>query len=200
MWTATTRGFFSAVQHRDDPSLLVVRTRDHADAATLRDWYAAWQADMAKIETALKGQPVALEGPTPTITSYEVSDYPWRVIMPRSAWGAFLAESVEDLDYGNFKDAVKATQGADRAAVYANVWAALLRLETLDPLGRRPEYDERDEPWDLYDDWERRQDEPFPTFSDLDLSSLDEDEDWPEVTAAQVTAYLEDQERQEGKA
>lgn len=193
MWTATTRGFFSAVQHRDDPSLLVVRTRDHADATTLRDWYAAWQTDMAKIAHALSGKPAALEGPVPAITTYEFSDYPWRVIMPRSAWGAFLAESVEDLDYGNFKDAVKHTQGADRAGVYANVWAALLRLEALDPMGRRPEYDERDEDWDRYYEWLDRQ-------ADADEGAdqpLDLDEGWPEVTSAQVTAYLEDQERQE---
>lgn len=182
MWTATTRGFFSAVQHNTDPSLLVVRTRDHADATTLRDWYAAWQTDMARIQHALTGKPAAVEGPAPTITTYEWSDYPWRVIMPRSAWGAFMAESVEDLDYGNFKDAVKARQGADRAGVYSNVWAALLRLEALDPMGRRPEaYPEDDEPWDLYAPEDR--DEP-----------LDGDDFSWDVSPAEVTRYLEAQE------
>lgn len=184
MWTATTRGFFSAVQHRDDPSLLVVRTRDHSDAQTLVAWYAAWQTDMAKIAHALSGKPAPVEGPAPAITTYEWSDYPWRVIMPRSAWGAFMAETVEDLDYGNFKDAVKHEQGADRAGVYTRVWSALLALEDLDPMGRRPKVQE-DEPWDLYDDWEARTDEPFTW----------EDERWQDFVAtdpspAEVTRYL----------
>lgn len=185
MWTATTRGFFSAVQHRDDTNLLVVRTRDHSDAATLLAWYAAWQTDMAKINHALTGTPSALEGPTPAITTYEWSDYPWRVIMPRSAWGAFLAESVEDLDYGNFKDAVKKAQGPERAGVYTNVWGALLRLEDLDPKGRRPAIPEDDEPWESYYDWEARHDHLHP---------LDDDDDpWAhhDPTAAEVTEYLE---------
>lgn len=185
MWTATTAGFFSAVQHRDDPSLLVVRTRDHADAEHLVAWYAAWQGDMAKIEHALKGHAVPLEGPMPSITTYAWSDYPWRVIMPRSAWGAFLAETVEDLDYGNFKDAVKARQGADRAGVYSKVWQALLALEDLDPKGRRPQVQE-DEPWDLYDDWEARTDEPF-TWDDERLADFIA----TDPTPAEVTAYLD---------
>lgn len=188
MWTQTTRGFFSAVQHRDDPDLLVVRTRDHGDATTLVKWYAAWQADMAKIGHALSGQPVPLEGPMPTITSYEWSDYPWRVILPRSAWGAFMAETVEDLNYGNFKDEVKKAQGADRAQVYSRVWSVLLTLEDLDPMGRRPQVME-DEPWDAYYDWEARNDAPL-------------DMDWQDFMAqdpspSEVTAYLEAQERPE---
>lgn len=183
MWTQTTRGFFSAVQHRDDPDLLVVRARDHGDATTLLEWYAAWQADMATIGQALKGKPQAVEGPAPAITTYEWSDYPWRVILPRTAWGAFMVETVEDLNYGNFKDAVKDAQGPERAHVYHDVWAALLRLETLDPMGRRPVIPEDDEPWDQYDAWEAAQHD-------------DEDDPhaWPEVTSAQVTAFLEAQE------
>lgn len=137
MWTATTRGFFSAVQHRDDPSLLVVRTRDHSDAQTLAAWYADWQSDMTKISAALNpdAAPSPPEGPRPAITAYEFSDYLWRVILPRSAWGAFLAETVEGLHYGNFKYAVRCEQGADRAEVYSRVWSVLLALEDLDPMG-----------------------------------------------------------------
>lgn len=180
MWTATAQGFFSAVQHRDDPNLLVVRTRDHADAATLMAWYAAWRTDMAKITHALTRKPTPQEGPRPAITTYAWSDYPWRVIMPRSAWGAFLAESVEDLDYGNFKDAVKQTQGADRATVYGKVWQALLALEDLDPMGRRPTFQE-DEPWDLYDTQEDRADE---TWEDRFLDFID-------PAPSDVSRYLE---------
>jgi hypothetical protein len=177
MWTATTRGFFSAVQHRDDQGLLVIRTRVKADAAHLETWYAAWRASLEALD------PSATDGlPTPQIVAYAVSDYPWRVIVPRSAWGAFLAETVEDLDYGNFKDAVKDTQGTDRAQVYSSVWAALLRLEDLDPDSeRRGWYDETDEPWWMYDD-------------DAEVTE-DPDEFWEtDPTPAEVTAYLEAQE------
>ena len=176
MWTATTQGFFSAVQHRDDPRLLVVRTRDHSDAQTLMTWYAAWRSDMAKVLHALSGKPAPVEGPAPAITTYAWSDYPWRVIMPRSAWGAFLAESVEDLDYGNFKDAVKERQGYSRAEVYAKVWSALLALEDLDPWGRRPVAQE-DEPWDL---WDQRREEPWEGEDDAPM----------DPSPADVTRYL----------
>ena len=183
MWTATTKGFFSAVQHRDDTSLLVVRTRDHADAERLAAWYAAWLNDMEKFD------PTATPNlPLPVITSYEWSDYPWRVIMPRTAWGAFLAESVEDLDYGNFKDAVKDRQGKERAQVYSGVWSVLLRLEDLDPKGRPKPILEDDEPWDLYHDWEARHDEPLADDWAEDLDYL------TDPTPAEVTAFLEAQE------
>lgn len=131
MWTMTTKGFYSAVQHREDASLLVVRTRDHADAERLEGWYADWMDQLAAHDTT-----AVIGMPDPAITSYDHSDYPWRVILPRTAYGAFLAETVEDLDYGNFKDAVKANQGHDRAQVYSSVWSVLLRLEDLDPDGR----------------------------------------------------------------
>jgi hypothetical protein len=130
MWAMTTAGFFSAVQHKTDPSLLVVRTRDHGDAARLEDWYVNWCADLLSLTSEVPDSV-----PMPEIGVHEWSDYPWRVIMPRTAWAAFMAEQVEDLDYGNFKDAVKATQGAGRANVYGAVWANL--LERLDPRGRQ---------------------------------------------------------------
>lgn len=141
MWTMTPTGFFSAVQHKTDPTLLVVRTRDHGDAERLEDWYVNWLSDLAALGQAMPAAAL----PMPEIATHEWSDYPWRVIMPRSAYGAFMAEQVEDLDYGNFKDQVKAVQGPMRANVYGSVWAALLRLERLDPKGRpQPLYEWED--------------------------------------------------------
>ena len=184
MWTMTTRGFFSAVQHRDDADLLVVRTRDHGDAATLQTWYATWSQAQVDADTDM-----AAYLPPAIITSYPMSDYPWRVILPRQAWAEFLVEVTADLDYGNFKDAVKAAQGPARAGVYMEVWGAMLRLERLDPLGRRyPEPDWDDEPWGDYDAWEADQavadlEDDCPDFSDLDLSHL--------PTSFDVSRYLE---------
>jgi hypothetical protein len=168
MWTMTPAGFFSAVQHRDDPTLLVVRTRDRSDADHLVDWYATWAQDLIALwaDTKMAGDPGI---PDAEVVAYPVSDYPWRVIVPKAAWAAFLAEAVEDLDYGNFKDAVKKAQGPDRAMVYTNVWSALLRLEDLDPLGRRPKALE-DSDWGPYDAWETSS-----THDDGDLDWDDED-------------------------
>jgi 8-oxo-dGTP pyrophosphatase MutT (NUDIX family) len=42
-----------------------------------------------------------------------------------------MARWVDRIDYDNFKDSVAKTQGKARAAVYARVWEALLRLEVL---------------------------------------------------------------------
>ena len=175
MWIATTRGFFSAVQHRDDASLLVVRTRHHADALALESWYAQWLTDM----DALDAPPAVRKGlPVPAIVSYERSDYPWRVILPRTAWAAFLAESVEDLDYGNFKAAVADRQGPEREHVYHAVWAALLRLEDLDPMGRAPEPMPDDEAWAEYDDWATRDTQEDPEGTTW---AKDADGDWQPV-------------------
>lgn len=143
MWTMTQRGFFSAVQHNDDATLLVVRTRDNADAQHLRDWYAQWVTDLEDIAPFTQTLPPA------EVIQYPHADYPWRVILPRTAYAAFMAEAVEDLDYGNFKDAVKDAQGPDRAQVYGSVWGVLLRLEDLDPLGRRFPEDDAWSPEDM---------------------------------------------------
>jgi len=161
MWTMTPRGFFSAVQHRDDPTLLVVRTRVRADADTLVEWYATWAQNLialhAKMDDLGVDLPSAQEAlPDAEVTTYDWSDYPWRVILPRSAWAAFMAEAVEDLDYGNFKDAVKKVQGAARANVYSGVWSVLLRLESQDPQGRRMNQ-ALDSDWGPYDAWEDEQ-------------------------------------------
>lgn len=106
MWITTTQGFYSAVEHREDPEKIMVRVRVKADL------------------TALKRQ-------IPDLKPYRVkrSDYPWRAVISRQAWVEAVALLAEDVDYDNFKHAVKARQGARRAGVYMRVWAALLDLE-----------------------------------------------------------------------
>src|SRR3954471_19209671 len=107
MWLLTTRGFYSVVARRDDPSLVLVRARVQDDLEALRDlapsldpWY------------------------DPT------RDYPWRAELPRDEWAGVAAALAREIDYGNFKNAVAAFQGHDRADLYALVWDDLRRLET----------------------------------------------------------------------
>lgn len=138
MWITTTTGYLSIVQGNGDPTVLVVRARVKGDLEPLRTVHAT------------------LHGTKPQVLAYEASDYPWRILTSRAAVSAFLAEQVEALDYGNFKDEVKRVQGAARASVYSGVWTALLPLEHLDTRKNRRQAQAR---WSRYDEqdafWER---------------------------------------------
>ena len=116
MWLATPTGFYSAVEHRTNRNLVVVRTRVHEDAVKLAQRVFKINATKARNK----------------IISYNQSDYPWRVIVTKGQWASFVAQEAQRIDYGNFKSAVKARQGAKRESVYHRVWSALLGLERLD--------------------------------------------------------------------
>jgi hypothetical protein len=113
MWMFTTTGFYSVVQHHQDPDTLVVRARAKEDLENLFRWTDA----KLKIE------------------SLEATDYEFRIFMPRSQWEHIVARMINNLDYGNFKDEVAILQGKERAAVYARVWGVLLALQKRPPWG-----------------------------------------------------------------
>lgn len=105
MWLMTTRGFYSAVQHRDDPDRLLVRARCRADLDALAD--------------LVPGEPQRIE----------TADYPWRIEVTRAAWQAAVQVLVAEVTYDNFKSAVH-----DEAhhAAYLRVWGVMQDLESLD--------------------------------------------------------------------
>ena len=107
MWLLTTRGFYSVVADRDDASLVLVRSRVEDDLLALRDL-------------------------APGIDPWHDpdADYPWRAVVPRDEWAAVVAALAAEIDYDNFKGAVAARQGHERAWVYAGVWSELRALET----------------------------------------------------------------------
>ena len=107
MWVMTTDGFFSAVQHRDEPNILLIRARSRADLENLADRIGL---DESKIVVDTK------------------ADYLFRVFVPRQAWITYLTSASEDLDYPNFKSAVGATN-PERAYLYHDVWHTLLQIE-----------------------------------------------------------------------
>lgn len=108
MWMMTTRGFYSAVQKREDraPGMVTVRARSKKDLDNLSD---------------------LLPGVKPYAVKF--SDYPWRIRIPHSDWARVCAVLALEIDYSNFKDEVKIRQGAARAGVYGRIWGVLLALE-----------------------------------------------------------------------
>lgn len=117
MWIFTQTGFVSAVQHRDDPDLLVVRARDR-----------------------LSLEPLAAAA-TLDITTNATSDYPYRVIVSKDDFAAWTLAQIEDLNYPNFKNQVAVTRGKKFASHLSDVWATMLRAEDAeaDELHRRYE-------------------------------------------------------------
>ena len=104
MWIATTRGFFSAVA-KDGPDTIVVRARVRGDLENL---------------LPLLGEATIVDGGG--------TDYPFRVRVSRSTWKQALGVLADEIDYGNFKDAVADRQGRAREAVYHDVWENLRDL------------------------------------------------------------------------
>lgn len=164
MWLYDNAGrFYSAVQHREDPELLVVRTRVRADADHLVEFLGDEKAPLK-------------------VVAYQRSDYPWRVIMGKSLWAGYAAAVAMGVTYGNYKAHVEevADHAEQRHNVLNRVWTANLSLEQIDrPAARWDEdWPDLDDPW-LNDDgvslgawlagresdaWAAREADPF--FSD----------------------------------
>jgi hypothetical protein len=164
MWIASTSGFLSAVQANDNPDNLVVRSRVKADLSPLIAFVTEF----------------TMGGIVPEIITYEHSDYPWRIVAPKTVVAEFVAQQVLAVDYGNFKGAVAAEQGKPRANVYSSVWSALLGLERLDPDQRAPKA-----PWWLEygedDELEAAYDEIVEGPRRITFSDADDDDDWYDV-------------------
>lgn len=103
MWVMTTRGFYSAVQHRDEPTQVMIRARCKEDIDAL-------------VELIPDAKP------------YELlrSDYAWRIETSQAKWIEALVQMSLEVDYDNFKDAVKSQKHKN---AYMDVWFDLLKLE-----------------------------------------------------------------------
>ncbi len=110
MWLQTTDGFFSVVEHRDNDELVLIRARAREDLENLTRYEAEGFEDQHIIEDLR-------------------ADYQWRLIVPRAAWLEVLTKLTNEIDYDNFKDAVKAKQGQERASLYMSIWGILRRLQ-----------------------------------------------------------------------
>ena len=105
MWVFTETGFISAVVHYGDPKVIVVRSREPESL----DGIAAL-AD-AKIVS------------TPN------NDYPWRVHVSRELFQRWLAASVADMSYTNFKNRIDETRGDEFHSALSEVWSVMRSIE-----------------------------------------------------------------------
>lgn len=106
MWLFTTQGFYSVVEHRDDPQLLIVRSRAREDLEALRE-----------------------QIPELELIEDDQADYQWRAIVTREQWDTAVSELTEGIDYPNFKDAVRDSQGDARSFLYGEIWLILRQLQ-----------------------------------------------------------------------
>lgn len=108
MWILTVSGFYSVVQKPGDAHL-TIRARVAEDLDRLRNTY--------------------LPDLGPTVLGAG-TDYSCRAVVDREALATAMADIVRDVTYANFKSAVSAELGPQRAHVYHDVWAALHTLQT----------------------------------------------------------------------
>lgn len=120
MWLQTKYGFYSVIEHRDDPDTLMVRARSRKDlvalcqvAAELRDDYTSAEAEGFDVECIVD---------TPN------ADYAHRLIVSRKGWMDVSLRLMRDIDYPNFKDAVSKRDPV-RAHLYHDVWQTLLTIQ-----------------------------------------------------------------------
>jgi hypothetical protein len=104
VWLFTLDGFYSVVADRDDPSRLLVRTRDADDAQRMAE-----RLGVSAVST-------------PASEGY---DYAYRMFVARETFAKALADEALGITYDNFKNAVHDRRGSKRAAIYSRVWSLL---------------------------------------------------------------------------
>lgn len=114
MWIFTETGFVSAVEHRDDPSQLVVRARNRGSLEAL-------QLVMSE-----------LTGIEPDIQATPNADYPYRIYADRLAFARWTAYMARDISYTNFKGQCYNTLPPAFSDALHDVWAAMHQVEDRD--------------------------------------------------------------------
>jgi hypothetical protein len=111
MWIFTVDGYFSAVQDKDDPSRIMVRSRQKGD-----------------LQTFLK----RLESEDLEILAWVGSDYAFRVFMPRDLWMKYLEMAGRELTYTNFKARAILMGDHSRSDAYYRIWRVLKEWQDKD--------------------------------------------------------------------
>ena len=117
MWLFTQDGFVSAVAHREKPGVLLVRARDKK---SLEDLAALTRQ---KIKTT------------------ENADYLYRIEVSKLQFAEWLLDSVDEIDYDNYKNRVHETRGSEFAMPLHEVWHAMLQVEDTGNYRRSDDWD-----------------------------------------------------------
>ena len=102
MWIYTQQGFYSIVEDRDDPDMLLVRARVKGDSERL------W--------------------PKAKVSEGEGSDYSFRARILRNAVAKVLSQEIKSVDYDNFKDRIDHTD-PERGYWYHRIWTLMCCLQ-----------------------------------------------------------------------
>ena len=86
MWIFCKCGFFSAVQHRDNPDILLVRGKFRGDLERLLDRLSPEERESCS-----------------SVTESPNADAPYQMEMPKHVFAKFVAEISNEIDYGNYK-------------------------------------------------------------------------------------------------
>lgn len=105
MWLYCKSGFFSAVEHLENPNLIHVRARFKGD-----------------LERLCKEH-----GIEPAVSVTPANDYRYRMDFVRPTWAEIVKEEAMRIDYTNFKAAVH--DGTERDSAYMGAWSAMRRAQ-----------------------------------------------------------------------
>jgi hypothetical protein len=105
MWVFTETGFVSAVRKPEEPKFITVRAREKQSLEVLSE---------------LSERPII-------DTSF--GDYAYRVLVTDEVFKAWLATSVDMLDYDNFKNRVWDSRGDEFHHALGKVWSAMFDLQ-----------------------------------------------------------------------
>lgn len=118
MWIFTSAGFVSAVEHRDDEKLLMVRARDEDSLKIMAQGIEAAGKAADENYGEIK------------IYSEGGSDYPWRAVVSKATFAIWVQfEIMNYLVYPNFKTALTAFRGEKWHRAAMNVWTDMLAVE-----------------------------------------------------------------------
>jgi hypothetical protein len=101
MWIVTNKSFLSVVENRDNKNQFVVRARVSGD---LEEFFGH---NIKVIETTN-------------------SDYRFRVFVDKAVFKSKMMNSINNIDYFNFKDSVK---DYERKSWYTKIWSIMFQVQ-----------------------------------------------------------------------
>ena len=118
MWVFTTKGFFSIVEHKNDPNRVVIRARVRKDIESIKMLFEELGLEVSGVEENVS------------------FDYRYRVFARRIDWASVMAQLITDMGYTNFKNAIYETDSLEirdkRHEAYLDIWAIMHELQFCD--------------------------------------------------------------------